>query len=271
MHYHKKKLQMPFFGIIKKKKKMKKYKLILCTFSIIGLILTSCDPSVEAPGSEDSSQVTFLPLITLEGGDVVLDCTETAYTDPGAVASAGGNEIDLITKTTGKYFGGTSVDGADSYSVAYSAFNEDDIPATGFRSVLLPECNGDLVTSIAGMYTASVSRNGSSPDGYQDNGPFIIKDLGDDRYAISDAQGGWYEYGRAIGVAYATPGLVLKANNIAGNDFTAEGTVATNTFGGVNTFTSLTVDPVAKTLELTVNWSFGFEFVTVFTQTDIYF
>ncbi|WP_298484223.1 hypothetical protein [uncultured Maribacter sp.] len=235
------------------------------------MMLISCDPSVDAPGSNDMSEITFLPLITLEGGDVVLDCMETSYSDPGAVASAGGKEINLETKVSGKYFGGTSVDGPDSYSVAYSAFNVDDIPATGFRSVLYPECNGDLVTSIAGMYTASVSRNGSSPDGYQDNGPFIIKDLGDDRYAISDAQGGWYEYGRAIGVAYATPGLILKANDIAANDFTSEGTVTTNTFGGVNTFTSLTVDPVAKTLTLTVEWSFGFTFETVFTQTDIYF
>jgi hypothetical protein len=248
---------------------MKKYKLILCTFSIIGLMLTSCDPSVEAPGSNDSSEITFLPLITLEGGDIVLDCDATSYTDPGAVASAGGVQIDLVTKETGKYFGGTSVDGSDSYSVAYSAFNADDIPATNFRSVLWTECNGDLVTSIAGMYTGLVARNGSSP--YDEAGPFIIKDLGNDRYAISDAQGGWYEYGRAIGVAYATPGMVLKANNIGANDFTSEGTVPTGTFGGTNTFTSLKVDPVAKTLELTVNWSFGYDFVTILTQTDIYY
>ena len=249
---------------------MKKFKILLCTFSILGLILTSCDPSVEAPGASDSSATTFLPLITLEGGDVVLDCNATSYSDPGAAASAGGVELDLITEVSGKYFGGSSVnDGTDSYLVAYSAFNDDDIPATNFRSVLYPECNGDLVTSIAGMYTGLVARNNASP--YDEAGPFIIKDLGDDRYAISDAQGGWYEYGRAIGLAYATPGLILKANNIAANDFTAEGTVATNTFGGVNTFTRLTVDPIAKTLTLTVNWSFGFEFVTVFTQTDIYY
>lgn len=251
---------------------MKKYKLILCSFSILGLMLTSCDPSVESPGSEDVSVVTYLPTITLEGGNVVLDCDASSYSDPGAVASAGGVEIDLVTNVRGKYFGAASVvDGPDVYLVSYSAFNTDGIPATEFRTVLYPECNGDLVTSIAGMYTGTVARNGSTPPGYADNGPFIIRDLGDDRYAISDAHGGWYEYGRALGVAYATPGLVLKANNIATNDFTAEGTVTTNTFGGVNTFTSLTVNPVNKTLVLKVEWSFGFSFETVFTQTDIYF
>ena len=252
---------------------MKNFKL-LYILSILGLFLTSCDPSVTSPGASDESFVTFLPLITLEGGsEVTLDCDATSYSDPGASASAGGEEIELFTSVTGNYFGGSSVDGPDVYSVAYSAFNSDDIPATGFRTVIWPECNGDLVTSIAGMYTASVSRNGSSPAGYQDNGPFIIRDLGNDRYAFSDAQGGWYEYGRAIGKAYATPGLVLKANNIAANDFTSEGTFPTNTFGGVNTFTSLTVDPATKTLVLTVEWLAPtyYKFVSTWTQTDIYY
>ncbi len=254
-------------------KKMKNYKFLLYGFSILGLFFTSCDSSDDDTTIDaNASRITYLPKITLDGdSEVTLDCEGTTYTDAGAIAEAGGQEIELLTSVSGKYFGGTEVDGSDVYTITYNAFNTDDIPAAEFRTVLWPECNGDLVTSIAGMYTASVARNGSSPDGYQDNGPFIIKDLGDDRYAISDAQGGWYEYGRAIGVAYATPGLVLKANNIATNDFTSEGTVSTNTFGGVNTFTSLTVDPVAKTLELTVEWSFGFTFVTTFTQTDIYY
>ena len=70
---------------------MKNYKIFLFTLSILGLMITSCeDPSVEALGSNDSSQVTYLPLITLTGGDVVLDCDATSYTDPGAVATAGG-------------------------------------------------------------------------------------------------------------------------------------------------------------------------------------
>lgn len=247
---------------------MKNYKLILYTFSIIGLILTSCDPSVEAPGASDKSEVTFLPLITLEGGDVELDCDATSYTDPGATASAGGEEIDIETRISGTYFEGTSVDGPDKYSVSYSAFNADDIPATGFREVYWPECNGDLVTSIAGTYTTSVARNGSSPAGYQDNGPFIIKDLGDNRYAISDAQGGWYEYGRAIGASYLATGMILKANNIPANDFTSEGPTTVRTFGGVVTFTSLTVNPATKTLVLTTEWDAGYTFKSTLVQVE---
>lgn len=252
---------------------MRKFRILTYTFSILGLMMTSCDPSVDSPGESDNSNVTYLPLITLEGdSNIVLPCDNPSYTEPGAIATAGGTEIELNTSISGKYFGGTSVDdGPDVYLVSYSAFNDDGIPATEFREVLYPECNGDLVTSIAGMYTASVSRNGSSPAGYQDNGPFIIRDLGDNRYAISDAQGGWYEYGRGLGVSYATLGMVLVANNIPANDFTSEGPVTTNTFGGTNTFTSLVVNPTAGTLTLTVNWDAGYTFVTVFTQTDEYY
>lgn len=250
---------------------MKNYRILLYAFSILGLFMTSCDNDDE---QLEASSITFLPKITLEGGSkVTLDCEAETYTDPGATAEAGGSQIELETNVTGKYFGGSSVtDGPDVYLVSYSAFNSDGIPATEARQVLYPECNGDLVTSIAGMYTATVARNGNTPsDAYRNNGPFIIRDLGNDRYAISDAHGGWYEYGRGLGLPYATPGMVLVANSIPGNSFTSEGPVSTNTFGGSNSFTSLTVDPVSRTLVLTVEWSFGFTFVTTFTQTDEYF
>ncbi len=250
---------------------MKNFKILFYTFTILGLVLTSCDPSVEALGSLDESTITYLPLITLEGSDVELACDASAYTDPGAVATAGGNEIELLTSVSGRYFGGSSVNGPDVYGVAYSAFNEEGIPATAFRYVTWPECNGDLVNSIAGVYTESVSRNGSSPAGYQNNGPHIIKDLGNNRYAISDAQGGWYEYGRKLGENYLATGMVLKANNIAANDFTSEGPITVRTFGGTATFTSLTVNPVTKTLILKTHWEVGtsvYDFVTTLVQVE---
>src|SRR5665811_1309247 len=145
-------------------------------------VMTSCeDPSVEALGSNDKSEVTYLPLITLEGGDVELDCDATSYTDPGAVASAAGNEIELTTKVSGTYYGSSTVDGPDIYSVSYSAFNSDSIPATGFRSVYWPPCQGDLVTSIAGVYTCSMTRTpGYSTSGI---GPILIRDMGNGVYA----------------------------------------------------------------------------------------
>jgi hypothetical protein len=44
---------------------------------------------------------------------------------------------------------------------------------------------------------------------------FISKRLMVIKYKISDALGGWYEFGRKLGVAYAAPGHEFTANNIA--------------------------------------------------------
>lgn len=235
---------------------MKNFKLILFVFSVFGLILTSCEPSVEAPGVNDSSDVTFLPLITLEGGDVTLDCNTDSYSDPGAVASAGGQEIPLITDVEGLYYGGSTVDGPDIYNVSYSAFNADDIPATGFREVLWPPCNGDLVTSIAGMYT--ISSLVRTP-GYatSDIGPLFITDEGNGVYAISDAIGCWYEHEYGYGPDYASKGMTVIANDIATNDFTLSDSTSLP-WGGTLVLTDFTVDAGAGTVSWTIEWDFGY-------------
>uniref|UniRef100_UPI0032179E9E BT_2262 family domain-containing protein n=1 Tax=uncultured Draconibacterium sp. TaxID=1573823 RepID=UPI0032179E9E len=226
--------------------------------------MTSCDPSVEAPGFDGTSEVTFLPLITLEGGDVMLDCGATSYTDPGAVASAGGNEIELITNVSGAYYGGSSVDGPDIYSVSYSAYNDDGIPATAFRTVEWPPCNGDFVTSIAGVYTCSMTRT----PGYSttDIGPIFIKDLGDGVYGISDAIGGWYEHEYGYGPDYAATGMTITANNIATNDFTYDDVIGVGAFGGALSMTVFSVDPATKTISFTVDWDAGYVWKITLTQ-----
>jgi hypothetical protein len=235
---------------------MKKIKFLLYIIPILGLGMTSCEPSVLAPGSDDSSEVTFLPLISLEGGDVELACDATSYTDPGATASAGGSEIELFTSISGTYFGGSTVDGADIYSVSYSAFNADDIPATGFREVYWPPCQGDFVTSIAGVYTCAMTRT----PGYAttDIGPILIKDLGSGVFAISDAIGGWYEHEYGYGPAYAATGMTVTANDIAGNDFTHTDVIGVGAFGGALSMTSFSVDPATQTISYVVEWSFGY-------------
>lgn len=245
--------------------KMKKLKFKIYLFSILGLILTNCDPSVDAPGSNDASNVTYLPLITLEGEtNIELDCNTSSYTDPGAVASAGGNEIELITNVSGTYFGSNTIDSPDVYNVSYSAFNDDGIPATGFRSVFWPPCNGDLVTSIAGVYTCAMTRT----PGYstQDIGPILIKDMGNGVYAISDAIGGWYEHEYGYGPDYAATGMTVTANDIPSNDFTHNDVIGVGAFGGSASITSFSVNAAAGTIEFTTEWSFGYVWNITLTQ-----
>ena len=247
---------------------MKNLKLLIYIIPIFGLVMTSCDPSVEALGSDDKSAVTYLPLITLEGGNVVLDCDATSYTDPGAVATAGGEEIELITKISGSYFGSSNVDGPDVYSVSYSAFNDDGIPASAFREVFWPVCNGDLVTSIAGVYIASIVRNGSTGAQYQGVGPILIKDLGNGVYQISDAIGGYYNFGRGYGPGYAATGMTITANNIPANDFTHDDVIGVGAFGGNLEMTAFSVNAATRTIKFTTDWDAGYVFVVTLTQVQ---
>lgn len=250
---------------------MKNYKILLYTFSILGLFLTSCDTDDEVL---DKSNVTFLPKITLEGSsNLVLDCDTETYTDPGAIAEAGGSEIDLTTTVQGLYFGGTSVDGPDKYSVTYSALNADEIPAAAFRSVIWPACNGDLVTDISGMYTASILRTrpttGATVNFTADAfGPYFIIDLGGGVYQLSDAIGGFYEFGYGYGPAYAATGMTVTANNIATNDFTHEDVIGVGAFGGELEMDSFSVNSATKTIKFTSSWSFNYVFEVTLTQVE---
>lgn len=254
---------------------MRKYIMMLF---ILGAF-ASCE---EFTNSAERSKVTYLPVLEIVGeSDVELACTATSYDDPGAEATVGGEPIEYQTAITGQYFGGSLVDGEwvyddnttvsdnDIYEFYYTAENVDGIPAAAFRHVTVPECNGNLITSIAGMYKSSLVRTtaaGAAAGTYTDLGPIIIKDLGNDVYQLSDALGGWYDLGRAFGYTGAAPGMTVTANNIATNDFTFGDPVHDQTFGGLVTMTELTVNAGAKTLVFKCDWDAGYKFVFTLTQ-----
>ena len=236
----------------------------LILFCATCMFLTSCD---KYKNSAEPSTVTYLPKITMMGeSDIVLDCTATSYTDEGAIAEEAGSQIPVTTTITGHYYGSNAVDGVDQYEITYSAENKDGIPGAAMRSVLWPACNGDLVNSIAGMYTADVARNGSITPQYQGLGPIIVKDLGNGEYQISDAIGGYYDYGRGYGFHYAALGMVVKANHIPSNDFTHDDVVPVGDFGGNLTMTEFSVDPGTKTITFTTEWDLGYVFEVTMTQ-----
>jgi len=259
-------------------------------FSILILLIAALVGCDEFENSAEKSKITYLPLIEINGGsDIELDCTETSFTDPGAVASEGGEPIALETQATGLYFGGHWEDGTgnwenahwvydevdftnpDSYQIAYSAVNVDGIPGAATRNVYWPVCNGDMVTSIEGMYKMSVRRNGSNMSGgavipVDDNGPFFIRHLGGNVYALSDGMGGWYEHGRGFG-PYDGPalGMTVTANNIATNDFTYGPTFSISVFGGAVNTTAFTVNAATKTINFTTKWDSDYDNTPDFT------
>lgn len=241
---------------------MKKY--------IIGLFVLAVFASCEEwTNSAEKSAITYLPLIEVIGeSDITLDCDAAGYEDEGAIANEGPETIEYETTVSPNYFGDVTISGPDKYQIAYSAVNKDGIPGSAFRYVYWPECNGDLTTSIAGVYTADVTRNGVITPQYMGLGPIIIKDLGNGEYQLSDAIGGYYDYGRAYGYTYASTGMIITANNIPANDFTYGDPVPVGAFGGVNVMKTFTVNAAAKTINFTTEWDAGFNFSVKLTLQE---
>ena len=242
---------------------MKKITFFFIPLMVVALF-TNCD---KTENSAEPSTTTFLPKLTMNGSALVsLPCDATGYDDEGLTAEEQGTEIGVETSVEGKYFGGGSVDGTDIYSIVYSATNKDGIPGAAERTVVWEECNGDFVTSIAGMYTANVVRNGSASPQYEGLGPIIVKDLGNGDYQLSDAIGGYYDHGRGYGFHYAALGMVVKANDLAANDFSHPDVIGVGDFGGELSMTDFSIDPATKTITFTTDWSFGFVFEVTMTQ-----
>lgn len=244
-------------------------KKIIITLFITSLFFTACTTVDTA----NVSKVTFFPIFTILGPNPYFVALGTPYTDPGAIAKAGETVVPSTSTAKGKYRKTPTLDTSksDEYSVVYSATNSDGFVGTGSRKVIVWK-NGDLVNSIEGLYTCTISRNGITPNANYRNIKYLyIWKNADGSYEISDACGGWYEYGRALGVGYITPGGKILAVNIPTNSFTFPGSLTNAGFGGVAKITDLTVNAATKTVVLTSSWlvsGTAYTFIATMTQVQ---
>ena len=231
---------------------MKKiYKLTMLALLGSLFTLTSCYED------EIGSTVTVYPVITLQGDDPIFLSVGESFTDPGAIATIGDTEVPVTTTYSGTFTGSSSgtlnTNVADIYTATYSAMNEDGFSGSISRQIVVAN-TGDLVNSIEGLYTSTVTRNGAGGPQYNDMEYVLIWKNDDGTYEISDAFGGYYDIGRAYGPTYITPGGIIVANDIPTNSFSFPGTQSNLTFGGASEITSLTVNATAGTIDITNTW-----------------
>lgn len=230
--------------------------------------LISCDDKED---TANVSRITNYPIITVLGDDPLYIEKGGEFVDPGAIATEGETEIEYTSSSTGKYRGGeldTNV--VDEYLITYKATNKDGFDGSATRKVIVYK-NGDLVNSIEGLYKCTISRNGVTPsNAYRDIEYIYIWKNDDGTYGISDAFGGWYEYGRALGLDYITPGGIINAVDIPSNSFTFPGNpLSNNGFGGVANITDVNVDAAAKKIVLTCTWAAPTAYTFVATLTQV--
>ncbi|SEI75341.1 protein of unknown function [Dyadobacter sp. SG02] len=237
--------------------------------AVIGAVGLSCEGDKVTEGI---SQITFFPDFDYKGEETVFSKCGAAFTDPGVTATEQGQTIPVTTSISALIGGGspTSVPGtADRYTVTYTAVNKDGYDATATRTVW-QVCTGDLKTSIEGLYTSTVVRSGATGPQYTNMEYVMIrkKPGTENTYQVSDAIGGWYQLGRALGDAYLAPGLEITATSIPKNDFKFGGNPQVLTFGGPITPKSLTVNPETKTLVLITDWDV-YNFVATLKQVSL--
>jgi hypothetical protein len=238
---------------------MKKIFLFLCGV----MLFTACSED----SSSNVSRVTNFPTFVLNGDAVMFVPKGSTFVDPGVLVTEGGVEIPYETSVSGEFRGGTSIDTNvdDIYTITYAAVNQDGFSGQASRTVIVYD-NGDLSTSIAGLYTSTVVRNGASGAQYTDMEYIMIWNEGGNNYHMSDGIGGYYAIGRAYGNAYVAP-MDIIANDIPTNNFTIPD-YTVGTFGGTVENTDFTVNAEAGTIHFVSDWDSGYTFDVTLEQVQ---
>jgi len=233
------------------------------------LILAGCERTFD---SEGVSRVTTYPEFNFNGDEVLFVEKGSDFQEPGVSATENGEEIPVVTSVTGTYFvgnAGSTLDTSvpDIYTINYAATNSDGFDGVVSRTVFVV-AQGDLVTSLEGLYTSTVVRDGASGAQYTDMEYVFINKTGENTYEISDGIGGYYDIGRAYGPTYAAQPATFTANDIPSNDFTFGPAFGVGLFGGVAEITSMQVNAANKTIKFTTEWDSPFTFEVTLKQVQ---
>lgn len=154
-------------------------KIIFTALSAIFLLsLVGCQKIT----TEGVTRTTYYPVITLDGGTVIL-ALGSPYVEPGYSATLNGEDVtsqvevkDNIDNTT-----------PGQYKVSYSAVNSDGFRATSSRDVVV------VGPGFENFYYSEVQNVSGTRHYY--NAPITIKHIEGNQYLISDLLGGLYFHG----------------------------------------------------------------------------
>lgn len=236
-------------------------------FKLILLLVTTVMVSCVEDSTGEVSRVTTYPTITIEGDATVYVEQGTTYEDAGAISMAGETVLETTTTLGSGTYSSASfgTDVVDTYTITYSALNEDGFAGNALRTVVVYPAVVDMATNLEGAYMSDIQRVGS--DLQEGNSYVFITSTGANTYDLSHAVGGYYDLGRGYGPGYAARGSVITANDIASNDIT----VSDGQFpiwGNVVTVTEFTVDAANNTITYTGTGDWGSAFEVTLTKVQ---
>jgi len=154
--------------------------------------------------SEDVSRVTEYAVITMEGGEELFVERGSSYVAKGV--SSGGEDVKIVG-------GDIDTDKCGFYHVEFSAINKDGFAAKYTQLVIVYEQDNVLAGVYDGIRTTK-----------NQGGLVLIYKNTDGTYSCTDIIGGYYEFGKGYGNAYAQPATSIS---LAGNIITATSVGAT--------------------------------------------
>ena len=154
--------------------------------ALVALSLTSCDKSPEG-----LTDLLYYPVITLEGGDVLLTVGDE-YQEQGFSAALGDQDLTGQVKVSSNV--DTSAPGF--YKVTYSVADAEGHVANESRKVFVNNPG-----HFDNIYWGECKHKTNAARHYY-NSPISIKDMGDGYYLLSDLLCGFYTYGVYPGYPY---------------------------------------------------------------------
>jgi len=229
---------------------MKKNILFASLFALAASsMLVSCDNDE----SEGLSRITYYAILELQGDEYASTPVGEAFTDPGCVATMGGENVSDQIETSGTVDTNT----LGFYTLNYKVVNPDGFAASATRNVAVVDKN-----NFASTYWGE-SQYGSR---HYFNSPITITDQGGGIYLINDFAGGFYSYGRYPGYDAYGYDFFLEATLKLNSDNTIEVVELGEWYWGtdVPTLLSGSYDPTTGTIVL--NMDFDAPFTVVLTK-----
>lgn len=178
---------------------MKKNILYLMFLVLPSIALTSC----EGDSSEGLTRITYYPVLTMEGDEVMQVDKGTTFVDPGCTAEMDGEDVTDQIVTTGTV--DTSTSGV--YTITYAAYNSDGFSATTTRTVVVLDPN-DPIEGYYDTDPASYRLYNGSQTEYGDSYEVLVINNGDGTYSFDDLLAGWYSVRAGYGTSYAMQAVV---------------------------------------------------------------
>jgi hypothetical protein len=158
---------------------MKKNIYFAMMLAMVSFALTSCGDK----DSEGLSRFTYYAVLEMNGDAYMTTPVGSSFTDPGCVATMGGEDVSNQIQVTGS----VNTANVGFYKLGYTVVNSDGFSASASRTVAVVDPN-----NFASAYFGE-SQYGTR---HYYNAPIAIKDNGDGTYTIEDILGGFYCYGR---------------------------------------------------------------------------